>query len=119
VVLLWRNLGNSTLYFSMPDNINYPFLLALRRGDELIKPVVAPVANREIVSAGAQGIQPHSQYRFVLRLDRIYQLDRPGNYELFAERLIPDGKYWDPPITNSPPVLMRSGVLKFTLLPSK
>lgn len=117
IVVLWRNCGPATMSFPLGSDVNYPLTLVLKRGDEYLKPQMPAFEPEKLVSGWAQAIPAQSQYRYTLHLDNIYKLDRPGNYELYAERWTTDGKYWDPPMTNCPRALARSGTLKFTLAP--
>jgi hypothetical protein len=88
VTILWRNVGSTPNWFTSATWENYTFDLSLFRDGMEIKPVM-PRLNQEASHDGSVGgglVEPHTQWRFGLRLDKIFDLSKPGAYQLRAER---------------------------------
>jgi hypothetical protein len=104
-VVLWRNAGRTVQNLDIAAGVeHYPFDLVVRRDGALQKPVIPRIdpdwRERLMGGPGPSSIQPSNQVRFVLRLDKIFNLEKPGDYEIKAGR----DKAW-------------SGTAKFRILP--
>jgi hypothetical protein len=111
VVILLRNVGQTNLPDGGASWVNYPYLLTLRCDEELIEPVVPAVKpGPHDGSAWGGSIVPGTQARDVLRIDKIFDLSRPGAYKLTAER----GGFRD---DGTRVVRGSSGVAEFWIIP--
>jgi hypothetical protein len=104
-VIIWRNVGTVPRLFDRAWGIEkYSFDVAIRHdGDDLkaLTPRIDPNYKPEIGGGpGPISVQPNTQIRVEQRLDTIFDLAKPGDYEITAER---GGA--------------RSGVAKFTIHP--
>jgi hypothetical protein len=84
--ILIRNTGGEPVRFGWASWINYPFFFSVTRNGRYISPEVPPIRpGPRDGSMGGDQIPPGSQHREILRLDKIYDLSLPGDYEVSAE----------------------------------
>lgn len=112
-IILWRNVGADPGYFSSASWENYPFELYLSHEGNKIKPLM-PRLNQDPASfdgsAGGSTVEPGTQWRFNLRLDKIFDLNHPGTYELKAKR-------GDFSVKDKRNVMVQSGTARFQIQP--
>jgi hypothetical protein len=86
IAILLRNEGDSVLRYVSAHWVNYPFFLTLTCNGTRLTPLIPPL--KEGPHEGSlfgRSVSPCSQHREMLRLDKIYDLSRPGDYEVSAE----------------------------------
>lgn len=113
MVILLRNVGQSPMDFEDPTWENYRFDLHLQHDGEVVIPLI-PRVNRETLGDGSSGgglIHPATQWRFTMRLDKIFDLKTPGSYQLVAEREFLD--------KNQRLFKLRSGIARFQIVAKK
>jgi len=103
VAILVRNDGEDPVNLVRAAWFNYPFIFSMKRDGEEVSPLIPPLkpGGRD-GSVGRNRIVPGTQHREVLRLDKIYDLSIPGEYEVSAEWR---QRSWS----------VKSGVARFTL----
>ena len=90
-VVLWRNTSRTAQKLDIAAGIeHYPFDLVVHRNGALQKPLTPRLdpdwRERWVGGPSPISIQPSNQIRFVLRLDKIFSLEKPGDYEITAGR---------------------------------
>ena len=86
IAILLRNESENVVRYTAAHWINYPFALTLTRNGTRIAPRIPSVeGGAHDGSVFGRSVPPGSQHREILRLDKIYDLSLPGDYEVSAE----------------------------------
>ncbi len=88
LVVLWRNVGQAPAYFTSATWENYDFDLLVRRDNQPVR-VLLPRLDSSTAfdgSAGGEYVNPRTQMRFVIELDKIVDVGTPGTYSVSAQR---------------------------------
>jgi hypothetical protein len=90
-VILWRNAGETSHGLDIARAVErYPFDLSLSHDGKPEKALVSRFdpdwRDHSFGGPSARPIKPQTQIRFVLELDKIFDLREPGLYEITAER---------------------------------
>jgi hypothetical protein len=85
IAILLRNESEDVVRYTAAHWINYPFVLTLTRSGTRIAPRIPSVeGGPHDGSVFGRSVPPGSQHREILRLDKIYDLSQPGDYEISA-----------------------------------
>lgn len=111
LVILLRNAGHESIECGSASWVNYPYFLTVWRHGQKLEPLLPTIKPGTKDGSGwTISLKPGTQRRDVLRLDKIYDLNQPGGYEVAAER----GVYM---LETKRSARVHSGTAKFKVVP--